>query len=191
MVQFETDRARFLGRGRGVRTPIAMADGAPLSNTVGAVLDPIFSLRRQVRVPPGTTARVAFWTLVAPSRDEALDLVDKHHGAMAFDRATTLAWIQAQVQLRHLGIDAGEAHLFQRLANRVLYADPTLRPPSEILEQGGGPASLLWAHGISGDVPIILLRIDAADDLEIVRQLLLAHEYWRNEAVGRRSGDLE
>ena len=105
-VQFETDRARFLGRGRGIRTPIAMIDGAPLSNTVGAVLDPIFSLRCRVRIPPRTTARVAFWTLIAPSREEALDLVDKHHDAMAFDRATTLAWTQAQVQLHHLGIGA-------------------------------------------------------------------------------------
>src|SRR6185312_1849919 len=126
-VQFETDRARFLGRGRGVRTPIAVLYGSPLSNTVGAVLDPIFSLRRHVRVPPRTTTRVAFWTLIAPSRDEALDLVDKHNSAMAFDRATTLAWTQAQVELHHLGIGAEEAHLFQRLANRVLYSDPTLR----------------------------------------------------------------
>ena len=140
-VQFETDRARFLGRGHGIRTPIALADGSPLSNTVGAVLDPIFSLRRHVRIPPRTTARVAFWTLIAPSRNEALDLADKHHDAMAFDRATTLAWTQAQVQLHHLGIGAGEAHVFQRLANRVLYSDPTLRPASEVLKRGGGAAS--------------------------------------------------
>ncbi|MGC2462784.1 MAG: hypothetical protein WA446_17715 [Steroidobacteraceae bacterium] len=178
-VQFETDRARFLGRGCAIRAPIAVLRDSPLSNTVGAVLDPIFSLRRHVRVPPRTTTRIAFWTLIAPSRNEALDLVDKHHGAMAFDRATTLAWTQAQVQLRHLGIGAGEAHLFQRLANRVLYSDPTLRPRSDVLKRGGGAASLLWAHGISGDVPIILVRIDETSDLEIVRQILLAHEYWR------------
>jgi cyclic beta-1,2-glucan synthetase len=124
--QFETDRARFLGRGRGVRTPIAMADGATLSNTVGAVLDPVFSLRRQMRIPPGTTARIEFWTLVAPSRDELLALVGKHRGAMAFDHTTALARTQAQVQLRHLGIDVDDAHLFQSLANRVLYAEPTI-----------------------------------------------------------------
>ena len=57
---------------------------------------------------------------------------------MAFDRATTLAWTQAQVQIHYLGIGADEAHLFQRLANRVLYSDPTLRPPSEALKRGDG-----------------------------------------------------
>ena len=177
--QFETDRARFLGRGRGVRMPMAMANGATLSNTVGAVLDPIFSIRRQIRVPPGTTARIEFWTLVAPSRDEVLVLVGLHHGIMAFDRATALARVQAQVQLHHLGIDVDDAHLFQSLANRVLYTEPTLRPPSETSNRVAGRYPCFGPHGISGDVPIILLRIDAADDLQIVRQLLRAHAYWR------------
>jgi cyclic beta-1,2-glucan synthetase len=177
--QFETDRSRFLGRGRGVRTPLAMIARAPLANTIGAVLDPIVSLRRRVRIEPQATARVAFWTLIAPSRQEALDLADKHHEAMAFDRATTLAWTQAQVQLHHLGIGAEDAHLFQRLANRVLYSDPTLRPPSETLKRGDGTASMLWPQGISGDLPIVLVRIDDPADLEVVRQLLLAQEYWR------------
>lgn len=178
-IEFETDRARFIGRGRDVRTPITMVARTPLTNTVGAVLDPVVSLRRRVRIPPQATARVAFWTLVAPSRQEALDLADKHHEAMAFDRATTLAWTQAQVQLHYLGIGADEAHLFQRLANRVLYSDPTLRPPSEALKRGDGSAALLWPHGISGDLPIVLVRIDETADLDVVRQLLLAHEYWR------------
>ena len=117
--------------------------------------------------------------MIAASRAEVLSLVDKHRSAMAFDRAMTLAWTQAQVQLFHLGISAGEANVFQRLANRVLYSDPALRPPSEALKQGGGPASLLWANGISGDMPIVLVRVHESSDLEIVRQLLLAHEYWR------------
>ncbi|MBK7952151.1 MAG: glycosyl transferase [Deltaproteobacteria bacterium] len=178
-VQFETDRARFLGRGHGVRNPISVVDGRALSGSVGTVLDPIFSLRRRVRIAPGATARVAFWTLVAPSRAEALDLVDKHHDPAAFERAVTLAWTQAQVQLRHLGIDTGEAQLFQRLANRVLYSDPTLRPGSDVLRRCQGGPSALWPHGISGDRPIVLVRIDDIEDLAIVRQLLRAHEYWR------------
>ena len=133
-VQFETDRARFLGRGREIRAPIAVLDGRPLSNTVGTVLDPVFSLRRRLRVPPGATARVAFWTLIAPSRSEALDLADKRHDSTAFERAVTLAWTQAQVQLHHLGVGPDEAHLFQGLANHVLYSDPTLRPTPAVLK---------------------------------------------------------
>ena len=68
--EIETDKARFLGRGQGVRTPIAVIDGRALSHTVGTVLDPIFALRRRIRVAPGATVRVAFWTMVAGTREQ-------------------------------------------------------------------------------------------------------------------------
>jgi len=178
-LQFETDRSAFLGRARGIRTPISVIDGQPLSKTVGAVLDPIFSLRRRLRIPPGGRVRVAFWTLIAPSRIEALDLADKHQDITAFERAVTLAWTQAQVQLHHLGVGPDEAHLFQRIANHVLYANPTMRPSSEVLKRSERGPSTLWAHGISGGLPIVLVRIDEVEDREIVRQLVRAHEYWR------------
>ncbi|HEY3485776.1 MAG TPA: glucoamylase family protein, partial [Ilumatobacteraceae bacterium] len=178
-VQWETDRARFLGRGRTIRAPISIVDGRSLSNTVGTVLDPVFCLRHRLRIPPGATARVAFWTMIATSRAAVLDLADKHRDPTAFERAATLAWTQAQVQLHHGGIDHDEAHLFQRLANRVVYSDPSLRPPSEVLQRNGQGPQGLWAHGISGDLPIVLVRIRETEDLEIVRQLLRAHQYWR------------
>lgn len=178
-VQYETDRGQFLGRGRGIRTPLAVLDGRPLANTVGAVLDPIFSLRRRVRIAPGATVRVTFSTLVAPSRAAVLDLADEYRDPATFERAATLAWTQAQVQLHHLGIALDEAHLFQELASRIIYSDPTLRPSSAVLTRNTLGPSALWRHGISGDLPIVLVRIDDTEDREIVRQLLRAHEYWR------------
>jgi cyclic beta-1,2-glucan synthetase len=178
-LQWETDRARFLGRGRGIRTPAALIDGRPLSNTTGAVLDPIVSLRRRVRLPPGDTVRVTFSTLVAPSRAEALSLAEKYRDAATFDRAATLAWTQAQVQQHHLGIGPDEAHLFQSLASRVLYSDRALRPSANVLTRHTGGPDALWAHRISGDIPIVLVQIDEPEDVDIVRQLLRAHEYWR------------
>jgi len=182
-VQFETDRARFLGRGRDIHTPIAMLEGQELSNSVGNVLDPIFSLRCRIRIPAGATARVAFWTLVASTREEALDLADKHRDPSAFDRALTLAWTQAQVQLHYLGCAPEEAYLFQRLASHLVYANPTVRPSSAILKRNDRGRSTLWAHGISGDLPIVLVQIEEVQDLEIVRQLLRAHHYWRMKGL--------
>ncbi len=177
--EIETDRARFLGRTRDIQAPIAMMDGRRLSNTVGTVLDAVFALRYRVRIPAGATVRIAFWTSVAASRQGVLDIVDKHHEANAFVRAATLAWTQAQIQLRHLGIDAAEASLFQRLAAYVLFADASMRPSSDTICRGGGGPAALWSHSISGDLPIVLLRIDDVDDIAIARQLLRAHEYWR------------
>jgi cyclic beta-1,2-glucan synthetase len=177
--EVETDRARFLGRGRSLRAPLAVIDGRPLSNTVGTVLDPVFALRRRVRIAPGAIVRVAFWTMVAPTREAVLDLADKHRDITAFDRAATLAWTQAQVQLHYLGVTAGAASLFQRLAGHLLYSAPTMRSSSETILRGAGGQPGLWGQGISGDLPIVLLRIADTENLGIAHQLLQAHEYWR------------
>ena len=177
--QYESNRANFLGRDHEVDSAVAFTDGRPLSNTAGTVLDPVFSLRHCVLVPPGETSRIAFWTLVASSRTELLDLIDSHYDRSAFDRARTLAWTQAQVELRHLGVEAEESADFQRLAAPILYADPRFRASSAVIARGAGPQSGLWPHAISGDLPIVLLRIDEIEDMGCVRQLLRAHEYWR------------
>jgi len=178
-LQFETDRSRFVGRGQTVRDSVAISEGWPLSNTVGAVLDPILSLRRRVNVRPGATIHVAFWTMVATTREDVLLLAEKHLDAAALERAMTLAWTQAQMQLHHIGITAGDAHLYQRLANHVLYSDSTLRPPGDFLKRNARKVSTLWTVGISGDLPIVLVRIEKDDDLALVRQLLRAHGYWK------------
>jgi cyclic beta-1,2-glucan synthetase len=178
-LQFETDRARFLGRDHDPRNPVSIMDGRPLSSTVGSVLDPVMSLRRTVRIPSGTTAHLVFTTIAAATRQQALDLADKYRDARAFERTLTLAWTQAQVQLHYLGISTEEAHLFQRMANAVIYSDSTLRPTTDSLCQANLNLSTLWAQGISGDLPIVLARLDNEQDIDMIRQLLRAHEYWR------------
>ena len=177
-IQYESDRARFLGRGRGVRTPLSVKDGGPLSNTAGTVLDPIVSLRHRVAIPQGSTVHLVFTTLVAPSREEALEIAEKYRQPATFERESSLAWTQAQVQLHHLRITQDEAHLFQRLANRLLYTDPTLRAAPQVLASNRSGPSGLWAYSISGDLPITLVIIERDEERGVVRQLLRAHEYW-------------
>jgi len=178
-IEVETDRARFLGRGHSLRAPLAVIDGRALSNSVGTVLDPIFALRRRVQIAPGATVRIAFWTLLADTRDGLLACVDRHRDGAAFARAATLAWTQGQVELHHLVVTPAEAGLFQRLAGHLLYAAPWLRAGTEAILNGGGPQSGVWPLGISGDRPLIVVRVAETDHLGLVREVLLAHEYWR------------
>jgi len=182
-LQYESDRARFLGRGRGIRTPISVTDGGPLTNSAGTVLDPIVSLRHRVALPPQGTIRIVYTTLVANSREQTLEIAEKYRQPATFERESTLAWTRAQVQLHHLRITQDEAHLFQRLANRLLYVDPTLRAAPQVLAANRSGPSGLWAHGISGDLPIALVRIEQDQELDLVRQLLRAHEYWGLKGV--------
>ena len=178
-VQYESDRAAFIGREHTLLQATALQPGAQLSNSVGTVLDPLFALRHCLSIAPGQSVDIAFWTVVADSREALLGLIDKHHEHSAFERAKTLAWTQAQVQLRHLEIDAETAADFQRLSAPLLYADAHWRAPALSILRGAGSQAGLWPMGISGDLPIVLLQIDDIDDLPQVRELLLAHEYWR------------
>jgi len=181
--QYETDRTRFIGRGQNLREPIAVMDGRPLTNTVGSVLDPIFSLRTRVRIAAGTTAHVTFTTLVASSRQAVEDLADKYHSIAAFERVSALAWTHAHIQLHHLRTKPDEAQLFQDLANRLLYVDPSLRSAGKLMQMNTLNVTGLWRYGISGDCPIVLLRVTEYEDRSIVEQLLRAHEYWRMKGL--------
>jgi cyclic beta-1,2-glucan synthetase len=178
-VQYETDRAKFLGRGQTLEKSIALQDGSKLSNTSGATLDPILSLRIKVRVPPNGKTQVAFTTGIATSREQALEYADRYHDIHSFDRESKLAWTKSQVDMRHLNIDSEHAYLYQRLAERILYSEPSLRPPAHLRAADTNVQSSLWPSGISGDLPIVVVRIRNPRDIAVVRQLLRCHEYLR------------
>jgi cyclic beta-1,2-glucan synthetase len=201
-LQYETDRARFLGRGHDVRNAASIVDARPLSNSVGTVLDPVLALRRRVRIDPGETIHAAFWTGIGASRAEALSLVDKLGNEAAFQRTKTLAASRMQDQLRDLNISGDDAGLFQELAERILYSDASLRAPRDLLDRNQLGQPTLWTHGISGDLPIVVALIDTEPGLETVKQLLRAQAYWQtkglaadlvilNTAAGAAAGSLQ
>ncbi|HTM01500.1 MAG TPA: glucoamylase family protein, partial [Candidatus Omnitrophota bacterium] len=177
-VEWETDRVRFLGRGRGTDDPIAL-DGRALSGTVGATLDPILSLRQRIRLAPGAFARLSFATGIASDRDAAVALCMKYADPTSAARTFALAATHLSISLRHLGIRVEEAQVFERLASRVFGVDRSLGPAADILARNvlGQPG--LWGHGISGDNPILLVRVLEPDDIGLVSQVLRAQDYWR------------
>jgi cyclic beta-1,2-glucan synthetase len=177
-VEWETDRSRFIGRGRTAARPLAL-DGRALSGTTGAVLDPIGSLRLRVRLAPGGFTRLAFSTGMASSKAAALVLAERYHDPGAAARTLSVAHTHAQIEFQHLGVTPEEAQVFLRLASPVFFADASLRARAETLERNelGQPA--LWRHGISGDLPIVLVCITREIDVPLVQQVLKAQEYWR------------
>ncbi len=176
-LQFETDRARFLGRGRTPQNPAALEKD--LSNSAGSVLDPIFSLRWRRPLEPGERVQVCFVTMASDSRDGVLALAEKYSDLRAIERALELAWTRVQLELRQLRIQAEDGRRFQQLASNLLYPNARLRPPAERLRQNTLGQEHLWAYGISGDLPIVLVTISDTQDIDLVREVLLAHNYLR------------
>jgi cyclic beta-1,2-glucan synthetase len=178
-VEHETSRARFVGRGRTLEAPLAMEQEGPLSGTTGTVLDPVLCLRCALEIPAGGRARVAFTTALAGAREEALALAEKFHDARASARTFELAWTDARVELRHLGISAAQAQRFQRLATAIVFPSAELRAAPDVIARSARGKEGLWRYGISGDLPILLIRLDDAEPVDLLREVLLAHEFWR------------
>ncbi len=176
---YETDRMRFIGRGRTLASPAALDDPSPLSNSEGPVLDPIVSIRRTVRLQPNEALRIDIVTGVAESRAGIEALTEKYNDPSLADRVFDLAWTHSQILLRQLIASEKDAQVYGRLAGSIIYASPLRRAKGSILSRNRRGQSGLWGYGISGDVPIVLVRIRDHERIALVRQAVQAHAYWR------------
>ncbi len=181
-LDFETSREAFLGRCRSTMSPAAMSQPS-LMQTVGAVLDPIFSLRCVVAIPPGESVTLAFTTALADNHEQAILLADLYHDLRGVQRAFELAWAFAQVELRHLDLSPKQIHLFQQLGGALLYPDPQLRGDSSQIAANRLGQNALWRFGISGDVPILLARIGETIEIDFVRELVSAHFFLQSRGL--------
>jgi cellobiose phosphorylase len=178
-VSFETDRMRFIGRGRNLASPAAMAGGSRLTDSQGPVLDPVVSIRHAVRLQPNETVQVDLVIGVAESREAVTALMEKYHDARLADRVFELAWTHGHILLQQLNATEALAQAYGRLAGSVIYATPLRRAKASVLTRNRRGQSGLWGYGISGDLPVVLVRIRDSTRIELVRQAVQAHAYWR------------
>ncbi len=178
-ISYETDRARFIGRGNTPRSPQALTTDAALSDSAGSVLDPVVAIRCRIELAPGQTAMIDMAYGVGVDRDACVQLVDKYRDRRLADRVFGLAWTHSQVVRRQINASQADAQLYERLAGLIVYAHPLLRATPEVLLQNQRGQSGLWGHAISGDLPIVLLQVSDVDNIELVRQMVQAHAYWR------------
>ncbi len=177
VLRFQTDRLRFIGRGRSLAYPMGALQ-EPGGNQ-GFILDPILSLRQSLVLEPGQRTRVSLVLVAASSREQAIGLMNKYGDSRAIDRAMDLAWTSAQLELRLLRTQPDEVRSFQELASHLLYPNLRMRSTVHCIAENRKGQSGLWAYAISGDLPIALVIIGESHDLSLVRQMLQAHAYWR------------
>ncbi len=180
---FETDREAFIGRGRSMRNPAAFDQPGPLPNRTGLVLDPAAAIRYRVRIDAGESIRVNAFLGVAPTREEAEVYVDRCRDHRMADRVFSLAWTRSQVLLHQLRANESDVQHYARLASSILYAGPQRRGRASRIARNSKNQSALWSYGISGDRPIVLLSIADLSNLELVRNLVQAHTYWRQKGI--------
>jgi len=174
--EFETDRAQFLGRGWTLENPEAITRS--LTNRIGAVLDPIFSLRRRATILPNERFQFALVTVAAESREAVVALAERYSEFHTCARAFETAWTHSQLEMRRLRIRPADVQTFQRLAALIIFPQAQLRPPPARLGRRAEGQCALWRQGISGDLPIVVTMIGHLRDIEVVREILTAHTFW-------------
>lgn len=178
-ISFETDRLRFIGRGNTVANPQAMSGPAALSGSQGSVLDPIVAIRYRITLDPEESTTINIVSGIGDTRDVCLGLVEKYQDRRLADRVFELAWTHSQVVLRQINATESDAQLYGHLAGSVIYAHSSLRADPSVLIKNRRGQSGLWGYAISGDLPIVLLQIGDQANIDLVRQLVQAHAYWR------------
>jgi cyclic beta-1,2-glucan synthetase len=176
---YETDRMRFIGRGNTIADPQAMRESAALTGSQGSVLDPIVAIRHRIALDPEESATVNIVSGIGETREACLGLVQKYQDRYLADRVFDLAWTHSQVLLRQINATEADAQIYGRLAGSVVYANSSLRADPSVLARNRRGQSGLWGYSISGDLPIVLLQIGDPANIELVRQLVQAHAYWR------------
>ncbi len=183
---YETDRAKFIGRGRTAANPVVLDSSdspSTLSNTDGSVLDPIVAIRRTITLSPDESATVQIISGVADTREAALALLEKYCDRHFVERAFEMAWFQSQEVLRHLNATEADAQVYGRLASSVIYSNALRRAAPSVIARNQLGQSGLWRFGVSGDLPIVLLRIGDLNRIDLVKQVLQAHAYWRMKGL--------
>ena len=183
-VSYETDRMQFIGRGNTIADPRAMNGGAglfteALSGSEGSVLDPIVAIRHRITLDPEESATINIVTGIGENREAALRLVGKYQDLRLADRVFDLAWTHSHVLLRQFNASEADAQLYGHLASSIIYANASLRADPSVLIKNHRGQSGLWSYAISGDLPIVLLQIEDPANIDLVRQLVQAHAYWR------------
>ncbi|HCS19717.1 MAG TPA: cyclic beta 1-2 glucan synthetase, partial [Bacteroidetes bacterium] len=178
-VSYETDRNAFIGRGNTIENPQAMQQGGALSGREGPVLDPIVAIRYKISMEPDEVLILDLVTGMAKTKELCNYLIGKYQDKHHKDRVFELAWTHSQVVLRQINASEADAQLYGRLASPVLYMNALFRADPAILISNRRQQSGLWGYSISGDLPIVLLKIERVMHMDLVRQMVQAHAYWR------------
>ncbi len=178
-ITYETDRLKFIGRGNTIVNPKAMTEHGALSNSQGSVLDPIAAIQYQIVLEPEGSATIDIVTGVAETRENAMVLIEKYQDQQLANRVFELAWTHSQVVLQQINALESDAQLYGHLASSIIYTNSSLRSDPSIITKNLRGQSGLWGYSISGDLPIVLVQIEDENNINLVRQLIQAHAYWR------------
>lgn len=182
-ITYETSRLNFIGRGRTYKNPMALLKDNNLKNTVGPVLDPIFSIRKRVKIVKNKSVTITFITAYGGSKKEGISLIKKYRDVNVINKSFILSKIQNEIELNESFIKPSEANLYQLLGSKIIFQSSLAREVGEYIKKIVDGQETFWKKGISGDYPIVTFIYRSEEGMFFLRQLIQAFNYLNSKGL--------
>lgn len=181
-LEYETDRAKLIGR-TNLGIPKMIANSTPFSRNLGIVPDLEIGMKRTMKVAPGEKVSISLIIAVSEEKEKIEENISKYKNEEHIKRVFEISKIRVEEETRYLGIKGKEIEKYQKILSFMLFQNPTKKLYINRLSNRKYNQADLWKYGISGDLPILLLKIKDVNDIYVVEDLLKAYEYFRTKNI--------
>ena len=180
--EVEIDKEKFLGKTYNL-IPEMVRDSKPYSQNMGLVTDSCLATKRTIKIMPGEEIILDLILCVSKNKETILDLLKKYKNTKIITKTIELARAKVEAETIYLGLKGTDIEKYQKLLSYILFNNPLKKIVLEKLSKRIYSQSSLWKYGISGDIPIILVKIEDLNDMYVVKDILKAHEYFRSKNI--------
>ena len=179
LVEYETSRLKFLGRGNSLRKADIIESRRTLTGTVGTVLDPVMSMRRRLHVAAGKSVEAYIITGFSKSREHLLQLTEQYRGPVDVEHAFKTASVFNNMRTSLSLLKGSQMRLYNSISKYMAQTATLGNGRNDLLSQNTLSQSGLWRFGISGDLAILLMEIDSMERGGYAKEMLRAFEYFK------------
>ena len=181
-MEYEIDKEKFMGRGN-MNLPDMIENSKPLSKNTNLTLNPCIAMQRTITIKPNEMTELDLIISVSEEKEEAIENLRKYTTYEKIQKSFELSKAKAEAEARYLGINSRDIITYQKMLGYVLINNPLRKMYLNKLPKNNYPQSELWKYGISGDLPIILLKINEVNDTYVLEDLLKAYEFYRTKNI--------
>lgn len=181
-LEYEIDEDKLIGRGN-LGIPVMIKKSIPFSKKIGLVTEPIIALKRSVKVKPKEEVEIDFLISVGEEKEKVIKQIEKYQKVENVQKAFDLSKARVEAQSRYLRMKGKEIEIYQKMISYIIFDNSVKSILMEKAKKEEYNQRQLWKYGISGDEPIVLVKVKNVNETYIVKEVLKAYEFFRTQGI--------
>ncbi len=176
-LEYEIDEEKLNG-GSGFGIPKMIENSIPFSKSLGLSVSPVVALKRTIKIKPQEKVNINLIIGVSEEKEKIHEYIEKYSNLENIKRAFELSRVRVEEEARYLGLKGTDIEIYQKILSYLIVQNPMKKM---YLKETIKPYQVkdLWKYGISGDLPILLIKIKDVNDSYVIRDILKAYEYFK------------